>query len=80
MVSIKAAPSVAHTEGKKLSSSESATWLDEHFQSNLGDVKKALDLFFLGGESYFYHGTCFSPQEAPLAGMVILCGSPFSSE
>ena len=66
LVSIKAAPSVAHTEGKKLSSSESATWLDEHFQSNLGDVKKALDLFFLGGVNHiFYHGTCFSPQEAP---------------
>lgn len=48
LVSIKAAPSVAHTEGKKLSSSESATWLNEHFQSNLGDVKKALDLFFWG--------------------------------
>ena len=78
LVSIKAAPSVAHTEGKKLSSSESATWLDEHFQSNLGDVKKALDLFFLGGVNHiFYHGTCFSPQEAPWPGWLFYAAVHF---
>ena len=73
LVSIKAAPSVAHTEGKKLSSSESATWLNEHFQSNLGDVKKALDLFFLGGVNHiFYHWYLFLIHRMlPLAGMGI---------
>ena len=54
LVSIKAAPSVAHTEGKKLSSSESATWLNEHFQSNLGDVRKRLIFSFGGCESLFF--------------------------
>ena len=78
LVSIKAAPSVAHTEGKKLSSSESATWLNEHFQSNLGDVKKALDLFFLGGVNHiFYHGTCFSPQDAPWPGWLFYAAVHF---
>ena len=72
LVSIKAAPSVAHTEGKKLSSSESATWLDEHFQSNLGDVKKALDLFFLGGVNHiFLSWHLFQSAGGSLAGMVI---------
>lgn len=79
LVSIKAAPSVAHTEGKKLSSSESATWLNEHFQSNLGDVKKALDLFFLGGVNHiFYHGTCFSPQDAPWPGWLFYAAVHFN--
>lgn len=78
LVSIKAAPSVAHTEGKKLTSSESATWLNEHFQSNLGDVKKALDLFFLGGVNHiFYHGTCFSPQDAPWPGWLFYAAVHF---
>ena len=78
LVSIKAAPSVAHTEGKKLSSSESATWLNEHFQSNLGDVKKALDLFFLGGVNHiFYHGTCFSPQDASWPGWLFYAAVHF---
>ena len=79
LVSIKAAPSVAHTEGKKLASSESATWLNEHFQSNLGDVKKALDLFFLGGVNHiFYHGTCFSPQDAPWPGWLFYAAVHFT--
>ena len=78
LVSIKSAPSVAHTEGKRLVSSESATWLDEHFQSNLGDVKNALDLFFLGGVNHiFYHGTCFSPQDVPWPGWLFYAAVHF---
>ncbi|MBS1567116.1 MAG: glycoside hydrolase family 2 protein, partial [Bacteroidetes bacterium] len=34
----KFASSAAHVTGKQLASSESATWLNEHFQSSLGDV------------------------------------------
>lgn len=78
LVSIKAASSVAHTEGKKLVSSESATWLNEHFRSNLGDVKGALDLFFLGGVNHiFYHGTCFSPLDAPWPGWLFYAAVHF---
>lgn len=77
LVSIKAAPSVAHTEGKKLSSSESATWLDEHFQSNLGDVKKALDLFFLGGVNHIFIMALVSVRRRFLGRDGYLCGSPF---
>lgn len=78
LVSLKTAPSVSHTEGKKLTSSESATWLNEHFQSNLGDVKKALNLLFLGGVNHiFYHGTCFSPQDAPWPGWLFYAAVHF---
>ena len=53
----KFATSAANVTGKPLVSSESATWLNEHFLSSLGDVKKAIDLYFLGGVNHiFYHG------------------------
>ncbi len=59
---IKMASSAGNVAGKKLVSSESATWLNEHFESNLGDIKSAVDLFFLNGVNHvFYHGTCYSP-------------------
>jgi hypothetical protein len=66
---IKMASSAGNVVGKKLMSSESATWLNEHFESNLGDIRKAVDLFFLNGVNHiFYHGTCYSPREEPWPG------------
>ncbi|MEP7108887.1 MAG: glycosyl hydrolase, partial [Ferruginibacter sp.] len=65
----KFASSAANVTGKALASSESATWLNEHFLSSWGDVKKAIDLFFLGGVNHiFYHGTAYSPKAAPWPG------------
>ncbi len=65
----KFATSAANVTGKKLVSSESTTWLNEHFLSSWGDVKKAIDLYFLGGVNHiFYHGTEYSPKEAPWPG------------
>jgi len=63
ILGFKIASSAAHVTGKPLASSESATWLDEHFCASLGDVKVALDKFFLGGINHIcYHGTTFSPS------------------
>jgi hypothetical protein len=60
---IKMASSAANVTGKNLTSSESATWLNEHFLSSLADVKANVDNFFLGGVNHvFYHGTTYSPQ------------------
>ena len=65
----KFASSAANVTGKPLASCESVTWLNEHFSSNLADVKKAVDLFFIGGINHvFYHGTCFSPENEPWPG------------
>jgi hypothetical protein len=62
ILKFKFASSAAHVTGKPLASSESATWLDEHFSATLADVKRALDQFFLGGINHIcYHGTTFSP-------------------
>ncbi len=68
---LKFASSAANVTGKKLASCEAATWLNEHFLSSLGDIRKAVDLFFLAGINHvFYHGTCFSPQAEPWPGFL----------
>ncbi len=74
----KFATSAANVTGKKLVSSESATWLNEHFLSSLGDVKKAIDLYFLGGVNHiFYHGTAYSPKDAPWPGWLFYAAVHF---
>jgi len=65
----KFASSAANVTGKPYVSCEAATWLNEHFLSDLYDIREAVDLFFLGGINHvFYHGTCFSPKDAPWPG------------
>jgi hypothetical protein len=74
----KFATSAANVTGKKLVSSESATWLNEHFLSSLGDVKKVIDLYFLGGVNHiFYHGTAYSPKDAPWPGWLFYAAVHF---
>ncbi|WP_083421994.1 glycosyl hydrolase [Arsenicibacter rosenii] len=76
---IKFASSAAHVTGKKLTSSESATWENEHFLTKLSDVKKAMDRFLLGGVNHtFYHGTNYSPQNAPWPGWLFYAAVHFN--
>ena len=76
---IKMASSAGNVTGKKLVSSESATWLNEHFQSNLGEVKVALDRFMLNGVNHmFYHGTCYSPPGEPWPGWLFYAAVHFN--
>jgi hypothetical protein len=66
---IKMASSAANVSGKKLTSAEAATWLNEHFHSNLADIKIALDRFMLNGVNHLvYHGTAYSPADEPWPG------------
>ncbi|MCB0669249.1 MAG: hypothetical protein KDC80_25675, partial [Saprospiraceae bacterium] len=61
---IKFASSAAHVAGHSLTSAEAATWLDEHFLSDLSSVKQNLDRYLIGGVNHlFYHGTCYSPPD-----------------
>jgi len=72
------ATSAAHITGKPLASSESATWLNEHFQSSPGDVKTAIDKYFIGGVNHiFYHGTAYSPQNDPWPGWLFYAAVHF---
>jgi hypothetical protein len=76
---LKFASSASNVTGKSLTSAEAATWLNEHFISTLADVKKAVDLFFLGGINHiFYHGTCFSPVNEPWPGFLFYAATEFT--
>lgn len=69
IVRMKFASSAANVTGKTLAAAETVTWLDEHFLSSLGDVKRAVDLNFLGGINHVvYHGLAFSPPADPWPG------------
>lgn len=78
LLRIKAAPSAAHVTGKRLASSESATWLDEHFEGTLAQVKTVVDRYFLGGVNHIvYHGTPFSPPREPWPGFLFYAAEHF---
>lgn len=62
---LKYASSAAHVTGKPLTSSESMTWLTEHFRTSLSQIKPELDLLFTAGVNHvMFHGTCYSPKDA----------------
>ena len=66
---LKYAPSAAHITGKKYTSSETFTWLTEHFRTSLSQMKPDLDLMFCAGINHmFFHGTAYSPKDAPWPG------------
>ena len=66
---LKYASSAAHITGKPLVSSETFTWLTEHFRTSLSQMKPDLDLMFTCGVNHmFFHGTCYSPREAKWPG------------
>ena len=65
----KYAPSAAHVCGKPYTSSETFTWLTEHFRTSLSQLKPDLDLMFCAGVNHMYfHGTCYSPKDDPWPG------------
>jgi hypothetical protein len=79
VLSYKPATSAAHVMGKPLASSESATWLNDHFLSSLGDVKQAVDKFFIGGVNHiFYHGVSYSPKDAAWPGWLFYAAVHFN--
>ena len=66
---LKYASSAAHISGKKFTSSETFTWLTEHFRTSLSQCKPDLDLMFLSGVNHiFFHGSCYSPKDAEWPG------------
>lgn len=61
---LKYASSAAHIAGKPFTSSETFTWLTEHFRTSLSQMKPDIDLMFTCGVNHmFYHGTTYSPRE-----------------
>lgn len=66
---LRFAASAAHANGRTLVSSESFTWLGEHFQVTPEKLKEAADFVFLGGVNHlFFHGIPYSPADAQWPG------------
>ncbi len=61
---LKYASSAAHITGKTYTSSETFTWLTEHFRTSLSQCKPDMDLMFVSGVNHmFFHGTPYSPKQ-----------------
>lgn len=66
---LKYASSAAHIAGKPYTSSETFTWLTEHFRTSLSQCKPDMDLMFAAGINHMnFHGTTYSPKEAAWPG------------
>ncbi|MCK5468145.1 MAG: glycoside hydrolase, partial [Cyclobacteriaceae bacterium] len=79
-VMMKFATSAANVLGKELVSSETFTWLAEHFKVSLSQCKPELEQVFLAGVNHvFYHGATYSPQEAGWPGWLFYASVQFGS-
>ena len=75
---LKFASSVAHVSGRNLASSESFTWLGEHFSVSLADLKQPADLLFLSGINHIlYHGVPYSPKDVEWPGWLFYAAVNF---
>lgn len=65
----KFAASAAHLKGTPRVSSESCTWINEHFNATLDETQVFLNQLLLAGVNHvFYHGCCYSPADAAWPG------------
>lgn len=66
---LKYASSAAHINGRTLASSETFTWLTEHFRTSLSQCKPDIDLMMTCGvNNMYFHGTTYSPKNDPWPG------------
>ncbi len=76
---MKMASSAAHVTGRPLVSSETCTWLREHWKVSLAMAKPEIDRLFVNGINHlFYHGTVYSPPEAPWPGWLFYASTQFN--
>lgn len=79
-LAMKFASSAAHFSGKKLVSSETGTWLANHFKVSLSQVKPQIDELFTAGINHiFYHGSTYSPVQEPYPGWLFYASTNFGS-
>jgi hypothetical protein len=77
-LAMKFASSAAHFSGKKLVSSETGTWLANHFKVSLSQVKPQIDELFTAGINHiFYHGTTYSPISEVYPGWLFYASTNF---
>ena len=74
------ASSAAHVSGKPLTSSETCTWLRNHFRTTLSQAKPEIDQLFLCGINHiFFHGTVYSPRQAVWPGWLFYASMEYNS-
>lgn len=79
-VMLKFSSSAAHISGKPLVSSESFTWLREHFKTALSQCKPEVEDLFLNGVNHaFLHGSTYSPTRAAWPGWEFYASVNFNS-
>ena len=79
-VMLKFSSSAAHISGKPLISSESFTWLREHFKTALSQCKPEVEDLFLNGVNHvFLHGSTYSPTRAAWPGWKFYASVNFNS-
>jgi len=77
-LTMKFASSAAHLAGRKLVSSESTTWLGDHFKVSLSQIKPQIDELFVSGINHvFFHGTTYSPKEKPFPGRLFYASTNY---
>ncbi|MDQ6478837.1 glycosyl hydrolase [Dyadobacter sp. LHD-138] len=77
-LAMKFASSAAHFSGKKLVSSETGTWLANHFKVSLSQLKPQIDELLTAGINHiFYHGTTYSPVKESYPGWLFYASTNF---
>jgi len=76
---LKFCSSAAHLKGNELVSSESFTWLREHFKTGLSHCKPQVDDLLLSGVNHiFLHGSTYSPEQDPWPGFTFYASVNFN--
>ena len=77
-IMLKFASSAAHVMGKPFVSSETFTWLTEHFKTSWSQCKPELEQTLLAGVNHvFYHGTTYSPSNVSWPGWLFYASVNF---
>ncbi|MEO5980554.1 MAG: glycosyl hydrolase [Chryseolinea sp.] len=80
-LAMRFATSAANLTGKKLVSSETGTWLGDHFKVSLSQVKPQIDELFTAGINHvFYHGITYSPKQEGFPGWLFYASTNFGMQ
>lgn len=76
----KFASSATNIAGRKYTSSETFTWLTEHFKTSLSQAKPEVEQLFLNGVNHvFFHGTTYTPEDVPYPGWLFYASTNFTT-
>ncbi len=81
VLALKFASSASNVTGKKLTASETSTWLANHFKVSLSQIKPIIDESFIGGINHiFYHGMPYSLPDANFPGWLFYASTNYNQQ